>query len=294
MRFQSVAVIVAALFASACSHFQGSRTTPEVAPVSRVEGAEEAPGPDAAALRDSGRLQQAAAAYRTTLVADPANTAARYGLADTLRQLGESEAAKEEYLKVAENDAFRAKALEGIGLVDLAAGEHNAAFETLNSAVEADPKLWRAWLGLAQLSDLGRDWTRSDEAYAKALAATDKPTLVRNNYGISKLARGDAKGAADEFNQALAIDPNFERAKTNLDLANAADGRSISDLAEAETDPKKRAQLLNNYGYVAMLQGRYDDAETYFNAALKAHPAFYKPAFENLNVLKSLKAQAQK
>lgn len=288
MKQQSLIAGVLASVLAACSSFGGAKK-PEIRAVERLSSGPAIEPEEGEALARAGRTEAAVASYRATLAADPFNHAARYGLAEALRDLGEYDEAKAEYAKLAQNDAWRARAAEGVGLASLATDDRNAAFEALAAAVELDSALWRAHVGLAQLSDLGRHWEKSDASYAAAIKSTDRPAIVENNRGISLLARGDAKGAADAFTKSLAAEPSFERARINLDLANAADGRSIAELAKAETDPKKRAQLLNNYGYVAMLQGRLDDAEDYLNAALEASPSFYKAAFENLNVLKAMK-----
>ncbi len=124
--------------------------------------------------------------------------------------------------------------------------------------------------------------------------STNQPALIYNNQGVSRLARGEAQWAAEHFRQALATDPSFERANTNLQLAEAMLGKSAQTIEASERDSRERARKLNNAGYVAMLQGRPDEARTFYEAALKEHPAFYPQAYQNMMTLNADKAAKAK
>jgi Tfp pilus assembly protein PilF len=292
MKFRLLSTACLCLTAAACSALQPKPKT-EVVPVNRVTDARSVDTGDR--LLEAGRHGQAVATYRSVLASDPANAEARYGLAEAMRQGGDAEASKAEYLKLADIPEWRSKALEGLGHANLVTGDHNGAFEALTEAVNEDIGAWRAWLGLAQLRDLAKDWDNADQAYGAALAVTDNPGLVLNNQGVSMLARGKPEEAVVLFKRALQADPKLDRAGTNLELASAASsGLSLEAMAAAEPDAKKRAQKLNNFGYVVMLQGRYDEAEKLFQAAIETHPSFYSVAFENMKVLRSLEAEGKK
>ena len=125
-----------------------------------------------------------------------------------------------------------------------------------------------------------------------ALAAADEPAPVYNNHGVSLLARGHALAAADLFRKAHAADPKMVQAKTNIDLAEARAGGNAS-LEAAGNDARERARTLNNYGYVAMLQGRPEDARRYYEAAIKEHPSFYALAYNNLMAAQGADARKQ-
>ena len=161
-----------------------------------------------------------------------------------------------------------------------------AAFEKFTAAVTEDPTAWHSWLGLAQVQDLEKQWSKADEAYALALAATKEPATVYNNHGISMMARGEPAAAVEMFRSALAADPKLVRAANNLDLAQAAAGEQAV-LDSSQGDAREHARKLNNYGYVAMLQDRPEDAKRYYEAAIKEHPSFYALAFNNLKTLQS-------
>jgi Tfp pilus assembly protein PilF len=182
------------------------------------------------------------------------------------------------------------RALEGLGRISIVTGDRAGALEKFSAVVAADPAAWRSWLAIAQLRDLAQDWAKADEAYALALAASKEPAIVYNNHGISMMARGEPAAAVGLFRSAVGADPKLVRAATNLDLAQAASGDQVA-LDASNSDARERARKLNNYGYVAMMQDRPDDARRYFEAAIKEHPSFYALAFNNL---KALEGSAEK
>jgi Tfp pilus assembly protein PilF len=243
----------------------------------------------AESLSRNGYYAEAAIAYGSQLQTNPEDAVARYGLADAMRKAGRNNEAKLEYAKLLSNADWKLRALEGMGQSSLATGDHEAARDSFNQVVSEDTKAWKSWVGIAQLYDLDRNWAKADEAYALALASTTQPALIYNNQGLSRLARGEPKWAADHFRLALATDPTMKRAATNLEIAEAAAGKSLDKISSSERDAKERARLLNNAGYVAMLQNHPDEARAFYQAAMDAHPSFYPQAFQNLQTLDAAK-----
>ncbi len=73
----------------------------------------------------------------------------------------------------------------------------------------------------------------------------------------------------------------------NLRLALAWDGEYALALAGAEDGGLARA--LNNVGYVALLRGDQDNAESLFLRAIETDPAFNTIAARNFSYLRSLR-----
>lgn len=270
---------------SALALLGGCATTamPEISP---LELASHGVTPETAqTLADKGYYTQAMAGYRAALKANPEDAASRYGLAEALRRTGKPDEAKIELAMLLDNSEWKARALEGLGRITFAAGDRASAFGMFNQAVAENPKAWNSWLGIAQLHDLNKEWVKADEAYAFALAASDQPAVVYNNQGVSKLARGEAGYAAEFFRSALSANPKMERAKINLELAEAVKGKSVQAVSASEQDARQRARALNNYGYVAMMQDRPEEARAFYQAAIKEHPSFYPQAYQNLKTL---------
>ncbi|GJL94629.1 MAG: hypothetical protein DHS20C05_10340 [Hyphococcus sp.] len=241
----------------------------------------------------NANYQGAIAAFQSELAKTPDDVNLQYGLAEAYRYTGKYDWAEKQYARLLVNDAYAARAMTGIGLVKLMSYDGNGAYEMLNSAVMADDKEWKAWLGLAQLRDSGKDWGGADEAYKKALGHTDKRALVLNNHGVSYFARGEEKLAIDYFNMALAIKPGFERALRNLDLAKAATETEIREKEYSHLDEKYRAKRYNNKGYIAMMRGNYAMADLLFDKAIEEHPSFYAKAHKNKQALQTLKSKNQ-
>ncbi len=257
---------------------EGMPTEMEISPVTRTAAAN--PDQTFQTLMQRGDFQRAASLQRTQLETDPEDHQARLGLAEALRHSGDLAGANAEFLQLAEIVEWRTQGLMGMARIALASQQYGVAARTFASLTEENPDLWRAWLGLAQARDHMGNWANADIAYAQALLASSAPAIVHNNHGVSLLARGDSFAAAEAFRVALEIDPGFEAAATNMDLALATAGGALTP-DQAGGDAIETARRLNNFGYAAMLQGRKDEALSYFDAALSAHPSFYAKAYEN-------------
>lgn len=73
----------------------------------------------------------------------------------------------------------------------------------------------------AMIADSKEDWKKADSFYETAVGLTTNPASVLNNWGYSKLTRGDFKGAEDLFSQSLSFDAKRFTTKNNLVLARA-------------------------------------------------------------------------
>ena len=201
--------------------------------------------------------------------------------------LGAAGPAREAFASLAANEPVRTRALQGLGLANLRLGDRDAALAALELATEADPKLWRAWVGLARLHDGKGEWDLATKAYDQALATAPDRGLVLNNRGVSMLARGEPAEAAKQFEQALQVRPDLATAKANLRLALAMAGHDGDILAASGTE--ELPQVLNNLGFIAMVQGDLPRAESYFYRAIEASPTFYQRAYDNLQRLDQLR-----
>lgn len=259
--------------------------TAGMAPVERIADHLTATGTDRAQmLAANGNFQAAAALYLAQLVAEPDDMELKHKLAETYRLGGKPSEARAVFLEIATREGWQARGLEGLGRIAMAAADPVGAQQAFESATQADPWAWRSWLALAQLSDLETNWERADEHYAAALGATKEPAIVYNNLGISFMARGNPEYAAHLFREALQHDPTLAKARTNLDLAEAAAGKPMP--ASGSADSRDQARRLNNFAYVAEMQDRREDALRLYEAAVQQHPAFYAKAFNSLTELK--------
>jgi Flp pilus assembly protein TadD len=280
MNFKTVLATSALALLGACA-----TSPPAMVDISPIEKVSNSMTPETTdMLMARGYYEQAAVAYRSALQTNPEDHAARYGLAESGRLAGKPDAARTDFERLIAVPEWKLPALEGLGRIAMVTGDRTGALEKFSAVVAENPAAWRSWLNIAQLHDVAKDWAKADEAYALALAASKEPATIYNNHGVSMMARGEPAAAVGLFRNAIAADPKLVRAATNLDLAQAAAGEQAT-LDARDSDARERARKLNNYGYVAMLQDRPEDAKRYYEAAIKEHPSFYALAFNNLKAL---------
>ena len=233
---------------------------------------------------------RAEAGYRAVLAKNPTDNAARLGLAES--QLGQRklDEARATFASLSDVSSYEALAHQGIGLVEVRAGNVDAAIVALKAAVEKNDALWRAWNALGQAYDLSKNWQVSADAYAHALKNTPDTSFVHNNMGVSLLAQGRYDDALKEFDGVLKTNPMLTTARTNRQITLALMQRYPD--AVAGMAPEDKARALNNIGYIAMLKGDYDSAEKYFNQAMQENPN-NKTVQENIDLMQHLKAEAE-
>jgi Flp pilus assembly protein TadD len=135
----------------------------------------------------------------------------------------------------------------------------------------------------ALVADSKQQWKKADSFYETAVGLTQKPQGVLNNWGFSKLTRGDAAGAEKLFIQALTYDPSMFTAKNNLVLARAAQRKY--DLPVIDMTQEERAQLLYTAGLAAVKQGDVAQAKQLFQEAIDTSPTHFEAAARSLKAL---------
>ena len=101
-----------------------------------------------------------------------------------------------------------------------------------------------------------------------AAGLTTKPSGVLNNWGFSKLTRGDAAGAERLFVQALTYDPNMFTTKNNLVLA-------------------RGAQRNYTMALTAIKQGDVSTGKQLLREAVDTHPQHFETAARALAALEA-------
>ncbi len=135
----------------------------------------------------------------------------------------------------------------------------------------------------AVVADSRKDWKRADHFYETAVGLTTRPAGVMNNWGYSKLTRGDYSEAERLFTEAIRQDSSLFTAKNNLVLARSAQGNyGMPVIPMSQTE---RAMLLNTMGISAVKQGDVNTAKNLFREAISTHPQHYDEAVRSLRAL---------
>lgn len=135
----------------------------------------------------------------------------------------------------------------------------------------------------AIVADSNREWDKADSFYEIASGLTNRPASVLNNWGYSKLTRGDFRGAEQLFGQAIGYDPNLFTAKNNLILARGA--QRNYQLPPIQTTQIERAQLLHTLALSAIKQGDITTGKSLLREAIETHPQHFEAAVRALRTL---------
>lgn len=137
----------------------------------------------------------------------------------------------------------------------------------------------------AMIADSNNEWTKADSFYETAIGLTTRPAGVMNNWGYSKLSRGDPAGAERLFSDAIRQEPGLFTAKNNLVMARAAQGKyALPVLPITQTE---RAQLLYTLGLSAIKRGDTAIGRGLLQDAIDTHPQHFEEAVRSLRAIES-------
>jgi Flp pilus assembly protein TadD len=140
----------------------------------------------------------------------------------------------------------------------------------------------------AMVADSNKDWARADSFYETAAGMTTKPAGIYNNWGYSKLTRGEYSGAEDLFLQAITYNSELFTAKNNLILARAAQGKySLPPIHLTQTE---KAELLYTMAIAAIKKGDVDVGHGLLLEAIDIHPQHFDAAVRALDALERAKS----
>lgn len=135
----------------------------------------------------------------------------------------------------------------------------------------------------AMVADANEDWTRADSFYETAVGLTTTPAGVLNNWGYSKLTRGDYRGAEQLFTDALRYDSSMFTAKNNLVLARGA--QRLYDLPVVPMTQQERARLLYTLALTAIKQNDLNTGRSLLVDAIETNPQHFEEAVRALEAL---------
>lgn len=135
----------------------------------------------------------------------------------------------------------------------------------------------------AMIADGNKEWKKADSFYETAVGLTTRPSSTLNNWGYSKLTRGEYREAERLFGEAIQYDPKLFTAKNNLVLARGA--QRNYQMPIVEMTQVERAQLLHTLALTAIKQGDVTMGRSLLEDAIDTHPQHFEAAVHSLNAL---------
>ena len=227
---------------------------------------------------------EAVAYFRRALGDNPDRIDLKRGLATSLIRAKRVPEGRKAWKAVA--DDAEATAEDQVAYADALIRDNDweAAEATLGD-VPPTYETYRRYRLEAMVADANKNWTRADSFYETASELTTKPSGVFNNWGYSKLTRGDYREAEKLFVQALTYDGTLFTAKNNLVLARGAQRNyqlPVVDMTQTE-----QAELIYTMALTAIKQGDVSIGKGLLQDAIDTHPQFFEAAQRSLDALEA-------
>lgn len=233
-------------------------------------------------MLDFADPNEAATYFRRSLIAEPDRVDFKRGLGSSLVRARRPDEAIGVYSEMEQSGQLEPEDRLKFAEALIQTGEWQKAKQQLDQIPPTVESFDRYRLE-AMIADYQREWEKADSFYDTARSLTTRPAAIYNNWGISKLTRGDEKGAEEKFRQAIANDPDFFSAKNNMAIARAKQGNYI--LPVVPMNSEERAQLLHNVALQAIRNGDIADARGLLEEAVDTHPRHFPEAADKLAAL---------
>jgi len=228
--------------------------------------------------------EEAVAYFSRTAEQHPERIDIQRGLARSLIRAKRPAEAVRAWTRVV--DSSEATPEDRVALADalIRAGDWAKAEEVLNQ-IPPTYETYDRYRLEAMVADADKDWDKADSFYQTAVGLTTQPARTLNNWGFSKLTRGDFKGAEKLFLEALTYDSEMFTAKNNLMMARG--GQRKYDIPAISMTQVERAQLLYTLALAAIKQGDVSMGKTLLEEAVETHPQHFDEAVRSLRALEA-------
>lgn len=231
-----------------------------------------------------GDPEEAVAYFRRAAAQSPDRIDFKRGLAQSLIKARKASEAAAVWSEVANSPEGTAEDRVNLADAYIRAGDWAKAKTELDKVPPTHETFSRYKLE-AMVADSDQDWKRADSFYETAVGLTTQPAGTLNNWGYSKLTRGDFSGAEQLFGEALSYDSSMFTAKNNLVMARGAQGKY--DMPVVDMSQIERAQLLHTMALAAIKQGDVVIGKTLLQEAIDTHPQHFEEAVRAMRALES-------
>ncbi|WP_420328534.1 tetratricopeptide repeat protein [Mameliella sp.] len=229
-----------------------------------------------------GDPNEAVSYFQRTLKEDPDRIDIRRGFAKSLVRAKRIPEAKVAWAKVVEHEESTDDDRVQLADVLIRAGEWDQAEKVLD-AIPPTFETYKRYRLEAMIADSNKEWKKADSFYEIAVGLTTKPASVLNNWGYSKLTRGDLPEAEKLFLEAIRHDEKLYTAKNNLVMARGAQGKYI--LPVIPMTQVEKAELLHTLGLAAIKSGDVKTGKALLREAMETHPQHFEAAARALAAL---------
>lgn len=231
-----------------------------------------------------GDPNEAVAYFQRTAAEKPDRIDLQRGLAKSLVRARRNTEAVAAWQKVVAHPDHSRDDRVDLADAQIRADQWKEAEATLNT-IPPTHETFKRYRLEAMVADANKNWKKADSFYEIATGLTTQPAGVLNNWGFSKLTRGDNAEAERLFGEALRHDAAMFTAKNNMVLARGAQ-RKYS-LPVFDTTQTERAQLLHTLALTAIKQGDVETGKTLLREAVETHPQHFEAAVRSLKALEN-------
>jgi Flp pilus assembly protein TadD len=235
-------------------------------------------------MLNSGSPEEAIAYFRKASGENPGRIDLKRGLAQSLVRGGKSAEGARVWAEVTAMSGATNEDRVGHADALIRAGDWKGAEAQLN-AIPPTYETYRRYRLEAMVADANKQWKKADSFYEIAAGLTTTPSGVYNNWGFSKLSRGEHREAERLFAEAVRYDPSLFTAKNNMALARAA--QRNYDLPIVPMSQMERAQLLHTLALGAIKQGDVTIGKGLLRQAIDTSPQHFEAAVRSLEALEA-------
>ena len=231
-----------------------------------------------------GDPNEAVAYFQRASAQDPERIDLMRGLAVSLVRAKRTAEARVAWARVVEHP--EATSNDRVKLADaLIRANDWAAAEKVLDAIPPTHETYERYRLEAMIADGNKEWQKADSFYETAVGLTTQPASVLNNWGYSKLSRGEFGEAERLFTDAIRQDRTLFTAKNNLVLARGAQGNyTMPVVPMTQTE---RAELLHTLGLAAIKRGDVEIGKGLLREAIDTHPQHFEAAARSLQALEA-------
>ncbi len=228
--------------------------------------------------------EEAVSYFQRTLAQNPDRIDLKRGLALSLVRAGKATSAATAWKLVLDDPAATAEDRVEYADALIRSNQWDEAEAQLDQ-VPPTHETFKRYRLEAMVADSNKEWKKADSFYEIAVSLTTKPSSTLNNWGYSKLTRGDFAGAERLFSEALTYDSSMFTAKNNLVLSRAAQRQY--DMPVVPMTQIERAQLLHTAALSAIKQGDVNTGKSLLQDAINTHPQHFDAAVRSLAALEA-------